>query len=266
MFGTKREMRQITDYLHPIYVYYSQFILLLLSLSTPFAALACICESTPVFDVLTYDNHDYVVEVEVLKKLTTPQELEADTLRPEIPGPPKPTIAPTYYEDFDIRILTRYKGETYQLSRLRTLGKGGSCYWAPKPGDRFILYADVRWIPRVYDILIVSDACQRRLMANSPLYSDEQVALEQLATARNGWLTIIDPRSSERPLARLKFKKGQPSGTWRIYDPFDAENEAPVLQIVFRAGETKRLIWTDLPLSDKTQRYVIRWKYGPSEW
>ncbi|MEL7251130.1 MAG: hypothetical protein AAFZ63_04840 [Bacteroidota bacterium] len=227
---------------------------------------ACTCSSSPGFDYYAYDAAVLVIELEVLDKLPEAQELPAPPSQTDRPGPPRPPVPPQSYETFHIKPLHVFKGELGDINLLRTLNRNSSCYWAPKVGDRFLLYVERVTTAEEESYLIISDACQRHLFPEYQHYQSEIAALQQLQNANNGRFRIESPSGNDRPLVEGRFRKGKPVGQWKVYDLYDPTNSEPLVRFRMRAGKISKMRWTKKTLLPASQRYVIVWKYRSLSW
>ena len=254
-------MRQNNGYLHPKGMRLPIFIFIIFALLIGTRAWACTCSSIPGFDYFVYNAALIVVELEVLEKL--PEPVVATSVPSELnsPAPPKPPMPPRYHEDFRIKPLRLFKGDIENVNLLRTLNRNSSCYWAPEPGDRFLLYVERIVTDDEASYLIISDACQRHLSPAYEYYQSETAALQQLQAAANGPFVIEDPAVGNRPLLKGRFRKGKPVGRWSVYDLYDPSNSEPLVQFRMRSERMSKMRWTKKKLLSASQHYVVSWRY-----
>ena len=130
----------------------------IISFVIPLQAFACKCEYQTWFDLLTYDQHTYVMEIEVLGRIEEPaQTLQVPPVEPPMgqENLPPPFLPPFDYEDFNIRVLTNFKGDDTSIQRLRATNKSTSCYGAPQVGQRYLVYADGLATPEGFSALVI---------------------------------------------------------------------------------------------------------------
>ena len=261
MFSTQEEMRQITGYLHPKSMRVLLFIITVFILLPATNAWACTCSSSPVFDYFAYNSAVLVLELEVMEKLPEPVQEPSLPSQSEILSPPKPPLPPRDYEIFRIKPLQVFKGDIGDIDLLRTLNRNSSCYWAPQPGDRFLLYVEWLGTNDGESFLVFTDACQRHRYPEFQYYQAEIAALQQLQQTKNGSFVIEDPSENNRPLLEGRFRNGKPSGKWKVYDLYDPLNSEPLVKFRMRSGSSSNLQWTKKTLSPLSKRYVLSWKY-----
>ncbi|WP_020538958.1 hypothetical protein [Lewinella cohaerens] len=243
----------------------SQF-LGLISFSLPFQVFACECRYQPWFDLLAYDQHTYVMEIEVLSQIKPPvhvlQESPAATTTDGVPSPPPlPPPPPHDYEDFNIRVLTNFKGDETNIHLLRASNKNSSCFGAPQAGQRYLVYADGLATQEGHSALVITSACQRKIPESSKHFEKEKELLLLLKGRQEEAFVTYEYDAGKLPILTGGFKKGQRSGAWKVYNPYATDNPEVIVRLRYRRGVLVRRKFYRKELASPANVLRFMWKY-----
>ncbi len=243
----------------------SQF-LGLISFLLPFQVFACECRYQPWFDLLAYDQHTYVMEIEVIEKIEQParalQAPPVDTAPRQInPPPPLPEPPPFDYEDFSIRVLTNFKGDETNIHLLRASNKSSSCFGAPQAGQRYLVYADGLATQEGFFALVITSACQRKIPESSKHFEKEKELLQLVKGRSQGVFVTYEYDAGKLRILTGGFKEGQRSGTWKVYNPYATDNREVIVRLRYRRGVLLRRKFYRKELASPANVLRFMWEY-----